>query len=116
MSRNPLATTQKTIDFLLEQMADAGDVSARAMFGEFGLYCDGRIVALVCSNQLFVKPTAGGRAFIGAFTEAPPYQGAKPSLLIDSEHWDDADWLSRLIAVTCAELPLPKPKKVKKPK
>jgi TfoX/Sxy family transcriptional regulator of competence genes len=116
VSRNPLATTQHTIDFLLEQMAGAGDVSARAMFGEYGVYCDGRIVALVCNNQLYVKPTSGGRAFIGTVTEAPPYQGAKPSLLIDNEHWDDADWLAQLIAVTCAELPLPKPKKPKKPK
>ena len=114
--RDPHATTQKTVDFLLEQMAGAGDVSARAMFGEFGIYCDGRIVALVCGNELYVKPTAAGRAFIGEVTEAPPYQGAKPSLLIDSELWDNSDWLIKLITVTCAELPLPKPKKPKQPK
>ena len=97
-------------------MAGAGDVSARPMFGEFGIYCDGKIVALVCGNELYVKPTAAGRAFIGEVTEAPPYQGAKPSLLIDSELWDNADWLTKLITVTCAELPLPKPKKPKQPK
>ena len=114
--RDPHATTQKTVDFLLEQMAGAGDVSARPMFGEFGIYCDGKIVALVCGNELYVKPTAAGRAFIGEVTEAPPYQGAKPSLLIDSELWDNADWLTKLITVTCAELPLPKPKKPKQPK
>ena len=113
---NPNATTQKTVDFLLEQMAGAGDVSARPMFGEFGIYCDGKIVALVCGNELYVKPTAAGRAFIGEVTEAPPYQGAKPSLLIDSELWDNSDWLTKLIAETCAELPLPKPKKPKQPK
>ena len=77
--RDPHATTQKTVDFLLEQMAGAGDVSARAIFGEFGIYCDGKIVALVCGNELYVKPTAAGRAFIGEVIEAPPYQGAKPS-------------------------------------
>ena len=114
--RDPDATTQKTVDFLIEQMAGAGDVSARAMFGEFGIYCDGKIVALVCHNELYVKPTAAGRAFIGEVIEAPPYQGAKPSLLIDSELWDNSDWLTTLIAVTCTELPLPKPKKPKQPK
>ena len=116
MTRNPLATTQATADFLVEQMAGAGAVSARPMFGEYGIYCDGKIVALVCENQLYVKPTSAGRQFIGDVTEAPPYRGAKPSLLVDSEHWDDADWLSQLITITCAELPLPKPKKPKKPK
>ena len=110
-----MATSQRTVDFLLEQIAGAGDVSARKMFGEYGLYCDGRIVALVCNDQLFVKPTEGGRAFIGIPDEAPPYPGAKPSYRIDADRWDDGDWLARLIAVSTAELPLPKPKKPRKP-
>jgi len=108
-----VATDPRTIAHLLEQAAGAGDVSARKMFGEYGLYCDGRIVALVCDDQLFVKPTAAGRALIGTPEEAPPYPGAKPSFRIDADLWDDGEWLAGRIAATTAELPLPKPKTTK---
>lgn len=60
-----MATTQGTINYLLEKIAEAGVVTAKKMFGEFGLYCDGKIVALVCEGQLYLKSTKGGRAFIG---------------------------------------------------
>jgi TfoX/Sxy family transcriptional regulator of competence genes len=102
-----MATQATTVDFLVEQMSGAGVVMARKMFGEYALYCDERLVALVCEDQLFVKPTAAGRAFIGAVTEAPPYKGAKPYLFVAGEQWDDRDWLGQLIKVSAAELPLP---------
>ena len=73
---------------------------------------EGKVVALVCDNQLFVKPTAAGRAVIGKPVEAPPYPGAKPHFLIDDE-LDDRDWLTTLVRATHAELPEPKPKKPK---
>lgn len=94
----------------MEQIAAAGTVSARKMFGEYGLYCDGKYVASVCDDQLFVKPTPGGRAWIGEVEEAPPYPGAKPCFLISGEKWDDAEWLSGLIKVTARELPVGKKK------
>jgi DNA transformation protein and related proteins len=40
----------------------------------------------------------------------PPYPGAKPYYFISGEQWDDAEWLSELIRLTSAELPLPKKK------
>ncbi|MEY4160497.1 MAG: hypothetical protein RLZZ136_1118 [Pseudomonadota bacterium] len=108
-----MATDQRTVDFLVEQLSTLG-VSARKMFGEYALYCHGKTVALVCDDQLFVKPTAPGRAFIGDVVEAPPYPGAKPSLLIDPDLWDDGDWLCQLIQITADALPMPKPKRPKK--
>lgn len=102
-----MASKQSTIDFLLEQMAAAGSVSAKKMFGEYALFCDGKMVALVCDDQLFVKPTAGGRGHIVDVIEAPPYRGAKPCFAVPGDQWDDAAWLSELIRVTAAELPVP---------
>jgi DNA transformation protein and related proteins len=94
-------------------MQAAGSVSARAMFGEYAFYCDGKVVALFCDNQLFVKPTADGRAHVGEISEGAPYPGAKPHLLIAGDKWDDADWLSKLIRMTADTLPAPKVKKKK---
>jgi TfoX/Sxy family transcriptional regulator of competence genes len=105
-----MSTQQSTIDFILDQISNAGSVSAKKMFGEYGLYCDGKIVALVCNDQLFVKPTAAGRAFIGTCEEQPPYPGAKPYLFISGDRWDDEEWLSTLIKLSVAELPVPKKK------
>ncbi len=103
-----MASRQTTVDYLVEQMAGSGTVTAKKMFGEYGLYCDGKLVALVCDDQLFVKPTAAGKAFAGSVPEAPPYPGAKLCLLISGERWDDREWLSRLVAVTADGLPASK--------
>jgi DNA transformation protein and related proteins len=99
------------VEYVCDQMSDAGRITYRKMFGEFAIYCDGKLVALVCDDQLFVKPTPGGRAFIGAPVEAPPYPGAKPSFLI--EDLDDREWLTGLVEVTARELPAPRPKRAK---
>jgi TfoX/Sxy family transcriptional regulator of competence genes len=102
-----MASQQRTVDYIVEQIAQAGKVSARKMFGEYGIYCDGKMVALVCDDQLFVKPTKAGRTHIGKVREAPPYPGAKPCFLIAGDLWDDADWLAKLVRISTAELPAP---------
>jgi TfoX/Sxy family transcriptional regulator of competence genes len=111
-----MASKQANLDFVLEQMAEAGDVSARKMFGEYGIYCRGKIVALFCDDQLFVKPTAAGKTFIGKVREGLPYPGAKPWFLIGGDRCEDSEWLSELVRLTERELPTPKPKPVKKAK
>ena len=95
-----VASKQRNVDFVLEQMAEAGPVSARKMFGAYGIYCGDKIVALFCDDQLFIKPTDEGRAFIGSVTEGAPYPGAKPWLLISGDLYEDRDWLSELARVT----------------
>ena len=107
-----MASSQKHADYICDQMSGAGPVSARKMFGEYAVYCGEKLVALICDNQLFVKPTPGGRAILGMPVETPPYPGAKPCFLVQEE-LDDAGLLSRLIAATARELPAPKPKKPK---
>lgn len=105
-----MASKQSTVDFILEQISNAGNVSAKKMFGEYGIYCDGKIVALVCDEQLFVKPTTAGKAFVGDCVFDCPYPGAKPYILISGEKWDDDQWLTGLIKVTAINLPPPKQK------
>ena len=76
-------------------------MTAKKMFGEYALYCDETIVALVCEDQLFVKPTDAGRAFLGGdVVEGTAYPGAKPSLLISGDKCEDRAWLAQLIRLT----------------
>ena len=105
-----MATRQLIVDFIREQMSGAPDVAARKMFGEFAIYSMGKVVALVCDDQLFVKPTEAGKRLIGTVTERAPYPGAKPCFLIEGDLWEDGDWLSELIRTTAHALPMPKPK------
>lgn len=100
------------VEFVVDQMENAGIVTYRKMFGEYAVYCNGKVVALICDNQLFIKPTEGGRSFIGNVIEAPPYPGAKMSFLIEDK-LEDREWLSHLVRITAKELPEPKPKKKK---
>jgi TfoX/Sxy family transcriptional regulator of competence genes len=106
-----MASKQSTVDYIVDQIGTAGAVSSRKMFGEYGIYCDGKMAALVCDDRLYVRPTPGGLAYLGTAEHAPPYPGAKPHFLIDGERWDDGPWLSELIRITSTELPLPKKKK-----
>jgi TfoX/Sxy family transcriptional regulator of competence genes len=99
-----MASDKNQLQFVIDQIAAAGVVTARSMFGEYGIYCDGKIVALFCDNQLFVKPTDRGRSFIQGPVEAPPYPGAKPYFLIEDKI-EDRGWISELIRLTAQELP-----------
>ena len=108
-----MATDQEFMEFLADQMSGAGEIAYRKMFGEYAVYCDGKVVALVCDNQLFVKPTSAGRAYVGEPTEAPAYPGAKNSFLIE-DAFEDREWISELIRITAKALPAPKPKKPKR--
>jgi TfoX/Sxy family transcriptional regulator of competence genes len=108
-----MASDQAFIDYVMDQIRDLGQVRYRKMFGEYALYCDEKVVALVCDNQLFIKPTMAGRTLIGQPQEAPPYPGAKPHFLVD-DNLDNHVWLAQLIRLTANELPLPRPKTPKK--
>ena len=99
---------QDYVDYIVDQV-DA-DLTFRHMFGGTTLYLNGKVVGLVCDNRLFVKPTTAGRSYIGRVVEAPAYEGARNSFLVEDQV-DDAEWLTGLFLVTEKELPAPKPKK-----
>ena len=111
-----MPTQDRTIAFLQDQLGGVEGLSIRKMFGEYGVWVDAKTVGLVCDDALFIKPTAAGKLLAAEAPEAPPYRGAKPSMLIEAELWEDADWLCELVKATAEALPMPKPKKAKQPK
>lgn len=106
-------TIDKTfVEFIIEQIQDVGDISYKYMFGGCAIYCKNKVVALVCNNLLYIRPTEGGKKFIKNVCEKPPYSGAKLHFLIEDEI-EDKEWLCKLIKITAKELPKPKAKKHK---
>jgi DNA transformation protein len=106
-----MSTNQSTVNFILDQLTSVGNVSARKMFGEYALYCDGKVVGLVCDDTLFIKITGPGKTFVGEYyQEGNAYNGAKTSMIIDEDRIEEREWLSELVRVTADNLPLPKQK------
>lgn len=106
-----MASTVEFVEYVCGQISGAGRITYKKMFGEYGVYCDGKMIGVICDNQLFVKKTAAGATLVPGCPEVAPYAGAKPQLLIDG--LEDREKLARLIAETYRELPAPKPKKKK---
>ncbi|GAB3032221.1 MULTISPECIES: TfoX/Sxy family protein [Oleiagrimonas] len=107
-----MATDADFIAYVHEQTGLGEAVRYRKMFGEYALYLDDKVVALVCDNRVFLKPTDAARELIDAVEEDAPYPGAKPHIVLD-EYLDDRDTLARLLRVTAEALPAPKPRKKK---
>ena len=104
-----MATTKATVEHVLDQLAPL-PVRAHAMFGEYGLYCDEKFVALICDDTLFVKPTAIAAEYFAEDEMGPPYPGAKDHYVVSEERLDDSDWLQAVIARTSDALPVAKKK------
>ena len=108
-----MANDPDFVNFVVDQIDESCDISFRHMFGGTTVYSRGKVVALICNDQLFVKPSKRGRSYIGDVVEAPPYPGAKNSFLIE-DRIEDREWLTELIRITEAAVPPPKPKKKKR--
>ena len=57
-----MAVSDDYRDFVLEQLAKAGRVAPRAMFGGVGLYLDGLFFALIDDDTLYFKVDDSSRA------------------------------------------------------
>ena len=104
-----MGTDAVFMQYVCDQARGAGTLSFRRMFGEYAFYCDGKVVALVCDNQVFLKPTDPGRALLERVRDGLPYPGARPHWLID-ETLEDCEAWARLVAVTARALSAPRTK------
>lgn len=109
-----MANRQETLDLIALHAAGAGDVRIKKMFGEAALYLDQVVVALICGDRLYLKPTEGGREVLGEPEMGPPYPGAKEHFVVPESVITDSEKLAELLQATKSALPAPKPKKPKK--
>ena len=104
-----MASDIETVTFIADQSGLGPRLTYKRMFGEYALYLNAKVVAFVCDNKLFLKPTDEGRAVLGSPTEAPAYPGAKNYFLLQEE-LESPSLLRAALEVTEAAVPLPKPK------
>ena len=104
-----MASSKEYLDFILEQLSELGDVSYRAMMGEYIIYYRGKIVGGIYDDRFLVKPTKSAVAMMLNAEMELPYDGAKEMLLVDEV--DNKDFLRELLEEMYEELPAPKKKK-----
>lgn len=109
-----MGTRAETIAGLLDVLAPL-PLSARRMFGEYALYLDGRTVAFVCDDTLFIKPTPGALALLPDADRSPAYPGSK-DYIVGSAVLDDPDLCTRVLRQVAEDTPPPKAKAAPKPR
>lgn len=87
------------VQYIVEQASQAGEVTAKKMFGDYCLYCDDKVVGLICDDYLYLKPLPQLQPLLHECDQRmqPPYDGAKPHYVISDE--DDRDYVSLLIKI-----------------
>ena len=110
-----MATQKETIEYILERLGDRKRFSARAMFGEYALYADGKVVALVCNDLLCPKILPASAALEAICEKDSPYPGAKPHYVVSEDQIRDVEDLPDILLAIAEALPKTK-KKTKKRK
>jgi TfoX/Sxy family transcriptional regulator of competence genes len=101
-----VSTSPDTVAFIEDQLAGLA-VRTRPMFGEYGVYCDGKIVGLICDDILFLKPSDADLGLFARTELAPPYPGAKQYHRVPGDAVEDRDWLGQVVQATADALPAP---------
>lgn len=109
-----MATQKDTIEFILSKLRDHTRFTTRAMFGEYALYADGKVVALVCDNLLYVKIVPASKALEQLCEKGEPYPGAKPHYLVEEGQLSTIEELPAILGAIAAAVPEKKPKPKRK--
>ena len=97
-----MASKADFVQYIAEQCGGAGEIMTKKMFGDYGIYCDGRIFGLICDDCFYLKPTEAVRPLLRNVEMRPPYPGAKDYFYIADV--DDRDYLSLLVSETMKKL------------
>lgn len=106
-----MSTQKETIEFILEKLRYPARFSTRAMFGEYALYADGKVVALVCDDQFFVKILPASEELEELCEKGEPYPGAKPHYVVEEEQLSQLEQLPATLFAIADSLPEKKKKK-----
>jgi TfoX/Sxy family transcriptional regulator of competence genes len=102
-----MSTKKDIAEYILERLGNNNRFHTRAMFGEYALYVDGKVVGLICNDQLYLKILSASQELENICEKDSPYKGAKMYYLIEeSQYWDVAD----ILIAIADELPTPKKK------
>ena len=100
-----MATQKETVEFLLAKLRQPKRFSARAMFGEYALYADGTVVALICDDLLYVKILPASQALQPLCEKGEPYPGARPHYIVEEGQLSTLPPLPKILCAIAESLP-----------
>jgi TfoX/Sxy family transcriptional regulator of competence genes len=107
-----MSTDKNTVAFIEDQLVPL-DIRTKSMFGEYAIYCDGKVVGFICDDTLFIKPSDADDFVQKRTSLAPAYPGSKDYNSVPGDVLEDVEWLREAIQKVADALPLPAPKKPK---
>ena len=103
-----MATQSNTVAFFVDQLNGAalGEVTAKKMFGEYGLYLDGLMFALACDDRLFLKTKTMSDALVNTHfgNRTPAYPGATGTSELALDTLEDREKLALVLNAVLASL------------
>ena len=66
-----MASSKEYLDYILDQLSPADEVSYRAMMGEYLLYCRGKLIGGIYDDRLLIKPVKSAKAYMPEATFEP---------------------------------------------
>jgi TfoX/Sxy family transcriptional regulator of competence genes len=108
-----VSTQKETVEFILEKLGNSELFDVRAMFGEYALYADGKVVALVCNDQLYVKIVPASYELEDVCEKDTPFSGAKLHYLVEEFQLSQIQNLSEILSSIAQSLPAKKSKSKK---
>src|SRR5471030_2163658 len=108
-----MSTQKETVEFILKKLGEQGRFAVRAMFGEYALYADGKVVGLVCNDQLYVKIMPESAELEDICEKDEAYPGSKKFYVVEEVELSKLKNLPDILLSVAKALPLPKKKKKK---
>lgn len=113
-----MPTTKDLMHYIVDQLNDSPLVKTRAMFGEYALYYDTVVVALICDDTVFLKINPSTIELLGEdYQKGQAYKGSKDFYKLGEEILEDKELFMRLVRYCSDEVKKTtkaKPKRAKK--
>lgn len=84
-----MSTSRDFVDFVLDKLKNHSAFSARAMFGEYALYANGKVIGLICDNTLYIKILPESSSLEKECEKDHPYPGAKLHYVVTEDQLDN---------------------------
>ncbi len=92
-----MSTSPDFVEYVLDKLDRNPRFYAKSMFGEYCLYADGRPVAFICDDTLFVKVLPASIALENICDKDSPYPKAKLYYVVTEEQLDSLRQLSNIL-------------------
>ena len=107
-----MATSREYALFVENLFRGVEGFSMKRMFGEYGIYLQGRVLGFLCDEQILLQDTPTARKLLPNAERKELFPGSKLFIIFSDE--DNHHLLQSVAQAMWEELPVPKPRKGRK--